>query len=142
MGQLTPTWRLLTGLAWVMVFVSFTGAWNVSRQLGLGTWWLGPVSQPRPLYISVIPFLPSVVMLVLMLNDTRRLPVYGLVASVAVAAVGIGDLDEVRRLGVVEIVIGAAAALVTIASFSGMYRRAVDADRDPGDAQLLAPPIS
>jgi len=30
-----------------MAFVAYTGAWKVSRELGLATWWLGPISEPQ-----------------------------------------------------------------------------------------------
>ena len=135
---MTPAWRLATGVVWVMVFVALISVWNVSRQLGLGTWWLGPESDPRSVVVIILPFVPSAVMLVLALNDTRRLPMFGLLASLAVVAVGVADLDMVRRLGYVEIAIGVAAALVSVASISGTYRAAPAAP--PPDAQ--PPPIS
>ena len=41
-----------------------------------------------------------------------------------VAVVGIVDLGYVRRLAYVELAIAAAAALVSVASLTGIYRRA------------------
>ena len=82
-GQLSPGWRLVTGATWVMVFVAFTGVWKASRELGLATWWLGPISEPRPLLVMLLPFLAPVAMVVATLNNAARLPWFGLAASAA-----------------------------------------------------------
>lgn len=123
-GQLTPGWRFVTVAAWVMVFVAFSGVWKVSRELGLATWWLGPISEPQPLFVLLAPFAAPTVMVVAGLRNLRRLPWYGLLASAVCAAIAIGDLDRVRRLAFVELAIAVAGALVSVASFSGVYRRA------------------
>ena len=107
-----------------MVFVAFTGVWKASRELGLATWWLGPLSQPQPVFVMLLPFVAPAAMVVATLNTARRLPWYGLTASAACAAVGIGDLDRIQRLAYVELAIAAAGALVSIASLSGLYRSA------------------
>ena len=57
------------------------------------------------------------------LGNVRRLPWYGLVASAVAVLVAVPDLDRVRRLGIVELAIAVAAALVSVAGFSGTYRR-------------------
>ena len=66
------------------------------------------------------------------------------------AAIGLGDLGRVRGLGLVELIAAAAALLVSIASFSGMYREApaddpegIDTNGITGDAGTpRSPPIS
>ena len=121
-GQLTPGWRIATGVTWGLVFVAFTAVWKVSRELGLATWWLGPVGEPKPIFVLLLPFVAPALMVLATLNSSRRLPWAGLVASAVTAAIGIGDLDRVTRLGIVEIAIGCAAAAVSLASFSGRYR--------------------
>jgi hypothetical protein len=116
-----------------MAFVAFTGVWKASRELGLATWWLGPVSEPQPLLVMLLPFLTPAAMVVATLNNARRLPWFGLAASAVAAAIGVGDLERVRRLAYVELAIAVAAALVSVASVSGMYR-AVRARRpDPAE---------
>jgi hypothetical protein len=105
-----------------MAFVAYTAAWKVSRELGLATWWLGPISQPQPFFVMLAPFAAPAVMVVLALNNARRLPWYGLTASLVGVAVGLADLDHVRRLAYVELAIAAAGAMVSVASFSGVYR--------------------
>jgi hypothetical protein len=120
--QLTPGWRIATGVTWGLVFVAFTAVWKVSRELGLSTWWLGPVGEPAPIFVLLLPFVAPALMVLATLSNSRRLPWAGLAASALTAAIGIGDLNRVTRLGIVEIAIGAAAAVVSLASFSGLYR--------------------
>ena len=118
-GQLTPGWRLVTGATWVMVFVAFTGVWKASRELGLATWWLGPIGEPRPVFVMLLPFLAPVAMVV---ADAEQRP------PAAVVRAG-GQRRAPRRSAsaistasgasaYVELAIAAAAALVSIASFS------------------------
>jgi hypothetical protein len=121
-GELTIGWRILTGIGWIGIVAVFATTWNVSRQLGLSTWWLGPVSDQRPPYMTMLPFVAPAVVLTMVVNRVRYVPWIGLLGAVATAAVGVGDLGRVRGIGVVELIAAAAGLLVSIASFSGMYR--------------------
>jgi hypothetical protein len=122
---LTGGWRIVTAVTWGLVFIAFAAVWKVSRELGLSTWWLGPIGEPQPVFVLLLPFVAPVAMVVATLNHTRWLPIAGLVASAVTAAVGLGDLDRVLRLAIVELAIAGAAAAVSIASFAGLYRSAV-----------------
>lgn len=104
------------------VVVVLASAWSVSRQLGLSTWWLGPVQHQRPLYVMLIPFIAPAVVITAVGNRVRYVPWMGVLGAVATAAVGVGDLGRVLGIGVVELIAAAAALLVSIAAFSGMYR--------------------
>ena len=55
----------------------------------------------------LLPFLAPAAMVVATLNNARRLPWFGLAASAVCAAIGIADLDRVRRLAYVELAIAA-----------------------------------
>jgi hypothetical protein len=123
-GQLTPGWRIATGVTWGLVFVAFTAVWKVSRELGLSTWWLGPIGEPQPVFVLLLPFVAPGLVVLATLNNARRLPWAGLLASTVTAAIGVGDLDRVTRLAIVELAIAGAGAAVSIASFSGVYREA------------------
>jgi hypothetical protein len=107
-----------------MVFVALVAVWKTSRELGLNTWWLGPLGEPQPWVMTLLPFLAPGAMLVLALNNSRWLPWAGLVASAWLAVVAVLDLDAVWRLALVELAIAAAGALVSVASLGGRYRRA------------------
>jgi hypothetical protein len=122
---LTGGWRIVTAVTWGLVFIAFAAVWKVSRELGLSTWWLGPIGEPQPVFVLLLPFVAPVAMVVATLNQTRWLPIAGLVASAVTAAVGLGDLDRVLRLAIVELAMAGAAAAVSIASFAGLYRSAV-----------------
>ncbi len=93
-------------------------------QLGLSTWWLGPRAEPQPRYIQFAPFVPPVLVLLATINQMRWIPWMGLGASALLGAVGAADLGRVTSLAVVELAIAGAAGAVSIASFSGVYRRA------------------
>jgi hypothetical protein len=125
-GDLTTGWRITTGIGWIGVVAVLAATWNASRQLGLSTWWLGPVHDQRPPYVMLLPFVAPAVMLTVVGNRVRYAPWIGIAGAVATAAVGLGDLGRVRGLGLVELMAATAGLLVSIASFSGMYR-AVDA---------------
>jgi len=130
-GDLTTGWLILTGIGWLGVVVVLAAAWNVSRQLGLSTWWLGPVQDQRPLYVMLLPFVAPAVLITAAGNRVRYLPWIGVLGAAAMAAVGVGDLGRVLGIGIVELIAAAAALLVSIASFSGMYR---SVDGAVGDA--------
>ena len=123
-GQLTPGWRATTAVAWILVFVAWSGVWKASRELGIATWWLGPVGEPQPVPVMLLPFVAPSVLVALALNNARRLPWYGLAASLISAVIGIVDVSYIRRLGYVELLLAAAGAAASVASLSGMYRPA------------------
>jgi hypothetical protein len=120
-GQLTPGWRVTTGLVWAMVFVAMIAVWKTSRELGLSTWWLGPLGEPAPWFVTLLPFVPPAAMVVLTMNNAVWMPWGGLAAAGALGAIGAADLGRVPRLGVVELAIAGAGALVAVAGFAGRY---------------------
>ncbi len=122
-GQLTRGWRLATVFVWGATFAAQAGVWKASRELGLSTWWRGPISDPQPFLMTLIPFIGPAAMAVAALYGVRRLPWYGLAASAVTAAVGLGDLGRVVRIGLVELAMAAATALFSVASLAGRYRR-------------------
>lgn len=122
-GDLTVGWRTVTAITWIGVALGFAAVWNASVQLGLATWWLGPRGEPQPRIVHMLPFVAPVAMVLATVNQVRRLPVLGLGAAVLVAAVGVGDVGRVTSLAVVELTIAGAAAAVSVASFTGVYRR-------------------
>ena len=106
-GDLTTAWRILTAIGWLGIVVMLAATWNASRQLGLPTWWLGPLDNQRPAYIILLPFVAPAVMLTAVANRVRYVPWIGLLGATATAAIGLGDLGRVRGLGVVELIAAA-----------------------------------
>jgi hypothetical protein len=121
-GELSAGWRVVTGVTWVLVVVALGSVWKTSDQLGLSTWWLGPRGRPNSLVVQLLPFLPAVLMVLAALNHVKYLPWFGLGASALVIVTGLFDLDHVVGLGIVEIAIGVAAAIVSLVSLTGVYR--------------------
>ena len=122
-GELTGGWRLVTGVTWMLVVVGLGCVWKTSDQLGLSTWWLGPRGNPHSIAVQLLPFVPAVLMVLAAINHVRYLPWFGLVASGLVVLTGLFDVIRFTGLGMLEIAIGVAAAVVSLVSLAGMYRR-------------------
>ena len=121
-GELTGGWRLVTGVTWMLVVVGLGCVWKTSDQLGLSTWWLGPRGDPHSIVVQLLPFAPAVLMVLAAINHVRYLPWFGLAASGLVVLTGLFDVVRFTGLGVLEIAIGVAAAVVSLVSLAGMYR--------------------
>lgn len=121
-GELSPGWRVVTVALWVSVSLALAAVWNTSVQLGLSTWWLGPRGNPQPLLVQVSVFAGPLLMLIGALLHVRWLGWFGLAAGGVIVAYGIADLGRVTSLGVIEILVGAGAAAVSLASLTGTYR--------------------
>lgn len=109
-------------MLWVFVFLALTGVWKASQELGLATWWLGPFSDPNSPALRLLPFYAPTAMVVVSLSNLRWLPFAGLGASAVTIVIGLLDLGEVRRLGLVELAIGGTAAAFSLLSLTAMYR--------------------
>ena len=122
-GELTARWRLVTALTWLLVVIGLACVWKTSDQLGLATWWLGPRGEPRSIVVQLLPFVPAVLMVLAAINHVRYLPWFGLVASGLIVLTGAFDVVRFTGLGLLEIAIGVAAAVVSLVSLAGMYRK-------------------
>jgi hypothetical protein len=122
-GELTSGWRLVTGVTWMLVVVGLGCVWKTSDQLGLSTWWLGPRGEPRSIVVQLLPFVPGVLMVLAAINHVRFLPWFGLAAAGLIVLTGLFDVVRFTGLGLLEIAIGVAAAVVSLVSLAGMYRK-------------------
>jgi hypothetical protein len=109
---------------WVGVFVAYSGVWKASEELGLATWWLGPRANPQPVIVRLVPFLVAATFGTLATYNVRRLPVIGLVGAAVLAAIAVPDLSRSTGLATIEFAIAGAVVLVSVASFTGVYRPA------------------
>ena len=117
-------------LTWVGAFLAYLAVWKASEEIGIATWWLGPRSHPRPIPIRLVPFAVVAVFGILASFNVRWLPWIGLTGSGALALIAIPDLSRSGGLAAIEFAIAAAVALVSLGSFTGVYRAAAsDADR-------------
>jgi hypothetical protein len=120
-------------LTWIAVVLALATVWNLSVQLGLSTWWLGPRSQPQPRLVQISPFVAPVLMILGTINQARWLGWYGLAAAGVIAGIGIADLWWVASIAAVELLIAGLAAAVSIASLTGTYRLAPTSGSAPLD---------
>ena len=129
-GELTNGW-IITVVTWIGVGLAFATVWNVSVQLGLSTWWLGPRGEPQPRLIQLTPFFGPMLMIIGTINQVRWLGWLGLLASAVLAGFGVVDIRRIGALGVLELLIAVVAAAVSIASLTGTYRRDPTAEAPP-----------
>jgi len=107
---------------WVGVFVAYLAVWKASEELGIATWWLGPRSSPQPVFIRLIPFLVAAVFGILASYNVRRVPVFGLIGASLMVTIAVPDLPRSTGLAAIEFAIAGAVLLVSLASFTGVYR--------------------
>jgi len=115
-----------------MVFMSYMGVWKASEELGIGTWWLGPRSNPQPIVVNLIPFVIVALVGIAAGISFRRLPWISVAGSAALFVVAIPDLSRSTGLAVIEFVIAGAATTISLASFTGRYRAKPEAATEVG----------
>ena len=93
--------------------------------------------EPNPIIVQLLPFVPAVLMALAAVNHVRYLPWFGLVASALIILIGLFDVVRFRGLGVLEIAIGGAAAVVSLVSLAGMYRKDPTTQPVPGTPDPL-----
>jgi hypothetical protein len=121
-GEMTPAWRVVMILTWIGAFLAFVAVWKVSDELGLATWWLGPRSNPQPIPVRLVPFLICAVFGILASYHVRRLPWISLVGAGILTLLAVPDIGRVLGLAIIEFVIAAAVAIISLAALTGMYR--------------------
>ena len=121
-GELTATWFTIVLTAWLGIALGFAAVWNSSVKVGLSAWWLGPRSAPRLILISLIPFVMPLAVVGAAAAKLKYVPILGIVASAATAAVAAGDIGRVPGIAAIEFALAGAGLLTSIAAFSGMYR--------------------
>jgi len=135
-GDLSGSWRVMLGLAWVTAFFCYAGIWQASVQIGIGTWWVGPRAQPTHVAVKLIPFVLTLAMGLLVVYNVKSLVRWSAAGVVGAALVSLPDFSRSVGLGVAEAIIAGLLGLVTVASLSGRYRAA------PSIEPLSAPPPS
>ena len=85
---------------------------------------LGAEAQPRLIVLQLLPFYGPILVTVAAISNWRYAPYLGIVVGLGGAAIGAGDLNRVRWIAVVELVLAGAALCISGASLAGMYRRA------------------
>lgn len=121
-GELTATWRIALIVTWILVFLAYMGVWKASEEIGIGTWWLGPRSDPQPLLVRLTPFLVTAFFGILASYNLRRLPWLGVAGAACLAAIAVPDLSRQSGLALVEFVLAGAVLTVSLAALTGTFR--------------------
>lgn len=112
-------------MTWIGAFLAYMAVWKTSEELGLGTWWLGPRSNPQPVVVRIIPFAVIAVFGILATYNVRRLSWISLGGAAVLALIAVPDLSRSTGIATIEFTIAAAVALVSLASLTGTYRAVV-----------------
>lgn len=118
-SQLTRTWRNVTALSWLVLGFAILALAISSRTVGKPTWWLGPQSRPRFIFLWATPFLAPVAAIVASLRFSRWATLVSLGSSVALAIVAVFDVQATPGIALGEFVLAGAGALITVASLAG-----------------------
>jgi hypothetical protein len=127
-GNLTANWGTAFWLGWALVAGGFAAVWYSARITGMATWWLGPETAPRLIFISLIPFVAPIGLAVMTLTHRRWLPFWGIAGAAVTALVAWGDIGGPARYFAIEFALAAGGLLVSVASIAGLLR---DAPTDP-----------
>lgn len=117
-GQLTPGWKVTFVAGWVGVMAAFGAVAQAGRIAGISPWWLGPETDPRFFLIIGLPFVGPVIAILAAIRGLRSTCYIGIAASVGSMAIAWGD-REYSKLALVELVIGLAGLLVSVACLGG-----------------------
>ena len=113
-----PAWPVATGIFWGLVFAALIGVWKASQEVGVATWWRGPRSAPRPLPVQILPLIAPSVMVIGAMIRWSRLAWVGVGAGLITAAIGAGDLAGVPKLAVVQLALGGAGVVFSLAALA------------------------
>lgn len=123
-GRLTPGWRNTFVAGWIGVIAALGCFWQACRVGGFAPWWLGPETDLQPFYLVGLPFVAPALAALAGLNNIRYASHAGIVAGVATMALSLGDIGDHPGMALVEVAIGAAGVLISVASLAGRLRRA------------------
>lgn len=127
-GQLVAGWRAVFISGWVAVIAAFGAVAQAGRLAGISPWWIGPETNPRNVFVFLLPFYAPVAAIVTAARGVRWASYIGLVAAAVSAAIALGD-SEYPGMLLVELVIAGCGLALSAASFAGRAVRPPATDR-------------
>lgn len=121
-GDLVASWRVVLVITWALVVFSYSMVWKTSRELGIGTWWLGARSDPQPTVVSLVPFAVAIVFGVICSFRVKRLSIATIIGAFALAAIALPDFSRSIGLATIELLIAGAVLLIGIGSLAGVVQ--------------------
>jgi len=114
-SQPSDGWRMVSFLTWIGVLAAVLAVTISSRTIGRSIWWLGPSSNPAPVFYLLIPVLIIGTPLVITLTRPQRMVRVGLVGSIALLVSALPDVGSNSAIALAILVIGLAALASSIA---------------------------
>lgn len=136
-GDLLPSWRATLAIGWLCVFFAYAAVWQASVQIGIATWWVGPRSDPAPTLVRAIPFFITIVGLLLVVYNVRRLSARTFWVATSTLVIALPDFSRSVGLAVLEVLISLSMMTIAAASLTGRYRPASSAT---GSTSTTLPP--
>ena len=117
MSEVPPSdgWRTVAFITWIGVLASVLAVTISSRTIGRPIWWLGPSSNPAPVFYLLIPILIIGTPLFVTMRRPQRIVRVSLVGSVALLISAVPDLGSNSAIAIAIITIGIAALASSIA---------------------------
>ena len=114
-SQPSDGWRMVSFLTWIGVLAAVLAVTVSSRTIGRSIWWLGPSSNPAPVFYLLIPVLIIGTPLVVTLTRPQRMVRVALVGSIALLVSALPDVGSNSAIALAILVIGFAALASSIA---------------------------
>jgi len=114
-AQPSDGWRMVSFLTWIGVLASVLAVTISSRTIGRSIWWLGPSSNPAPVFYLLLPIVIIGTPLLVTLQRPQRMVRVGLFASIALLISALPDAGSNSAIAIAILVIGLAALASSIA---------------------------
>jgi hypothetical protein len=111
----TDGWRTVSFITWIGVLASVLAVAISSRTIGRPIWWLGPSSNPAPIFYLLIPIAIVGTPLFVTMRHPERIVRVGLMGSFALLISAMPDLGSNSAIAVAILTIGLAAMASSIA---------------------------
>jgi hypothetical protein len=114
-AQPSDGWRMVSFLTWIGVLASVLAVTISSRTIGRPIWWLGPSSNPAPVFFLLIPIVIIGTPILVTFQRPNRMARVGLFASIALLISALPDVGSNSAIAIAILVIGLAALGPSIA---------------------------
>ena len=108
-------WRMVSFITWIGVLATVLAVTISSRTIGRPIWWLGPSSNPAPVFYLLIPILIIGIPLFVTIQRPHRIVRVSIVGSIALLISAMPDLGSNPAIAIAIITIGFAALAPSIA---------------------------
>lgn len=114
-SQPTDGWRTVSFITWIGVLASVLAVAISSRTIGRPIWWLGPSSNPAPIFYLLIPIVIIGTPLFVTMRRPERIVRVGLMGSAALLISATPDIGSNSAIAIAILTIGLAALASSIA---------------------------